>query len=723
MAKIETDISPDYPFEPHYQEVLGSRMHYVDVGSGDPILILHGNPTWSYLWRNIIPHLEPLGRCIAPDLIGYGRSDKPGIEYHWFEHVKYLEAFIEKLGLKNVTLVLHDQGSALGFHYASRHESNVKALAFFEAIIRPFPWDQFSSPEYRELFRQFRTGGPGGVGWQMIVEQNMFINELLPQASGRPLSDKEMAYYREPFIEPMSRIPIWRFPRETAIGGEPEDVWQAVTAYSDWLQKTNLPKYLLYASPGALITAENLQWAQQNIQGLETFDLGEGAHFLQESSPGLIGREVARWIKNLPANASAQAPEASGAPAADPSASAAPPAPTASKGSTPSARTLQHLIDEAAHFNVFSVPDSADSTAINGTGGVIGFNIDEVLHRFVVDTQAPKPGTPTLSSNSVGEPIGKFSHRWLLIPDDFVATPDKEPPPVPLDPTRSQRFVMLDSKCTFGEDGDGFHGFGSGSTMPTMVNGQQQLLCTAVGTVLEGFGRFQGYEYGTYVYCGSLDPDGGFTGNILMRVMDPKGKIQTQRSLPALRHQPGPEPGVTYAILRGEAVPDDPVSPYISPEGKPIGLIVEQGLRLLFLDSSSSGRLGVATTDRVGQLVGRITAYVTFDPASAAGTALDPIPFTVYDEFVLYGSDGEVVGSFTADTSDGRVFNLTIGGQPGIRFGGVGRILSGAGPYEGIEGLMTDNSVVVFEPHVSASVYILRINDPDGAFLKTLRRS
>ncbi|HEY1379879.1 MAG TPA: haloalkane dehalogenase [Gemmataceae bacterium] len=298
----ETDISPDYPFEPHYVQVRGSRMHYIDVGSGDPILLLHGNPTWSYLWRNVIPHLEPLGRCIAPDLIGYGRSDKPAIDYRWFDHVRYLEGFIDKLRLKNITLVLHDQGSGLGFHYAMRHEGNIKALAFFEAILRPYPWDHFSTPEFRELFRRFRTGGVGGEGWQLIVDQNAFIEQLLPQAAGRPLTEQEMNYYREPFRNPKSRLPIWRFPRETPIGGEPPDVWRAVAHYSERLQRSTLPKLLLYATPGALVTAEHLDWAKKSIRNLQTVSLGAGSHFLQESSPHRIGTEVARWIRTLPGN-------------------------------------------------------------------------------------------------------------------------------------------------------------------------------------------------------------------------------------------------------------------------------------------------------------------------------------------------------------------------------------------------------------------------------------
>jgi haloalkane dehalogenase len=296
----EPDISADFPYEPHYVEVLGSRMHYIEAGSGEPILLLHGNPTWSYLWRNVIPHLSSLGRCVAPDLIGFGRSAKPDIEYRWFDHVRYLEMFIDTMGLRNITLVLHDQGSGLGFHYAMRHQNNVKAIAFFEAIVRPYPWDKFSTPEFREIFRRFRTGGVGGEGWQLIVEQNMFIEQLLPQAAGRPLTEKEMDFYREPFRNPASRLPIWRFPRETPIGGEPKDVWDAVTAYSERLQRSELPKLMLYVRPGALLTQEHVEWCQQNIKNLKSVAIGPGSHFVQESSPHRIGREIAAWYLSLP---------------------------------------------------------------------------------------------------------------------------------------------------------------------------------------------------------------------------------------------------------------------------------------------------------------------------------------------------------------------------------------------------------------------------------------
>lgn len=385
----------------------------------------------------------------------------------------------------------------------------------------------------------------------------------------------------------------------------------------------------------------------------------------------------------------------------------------------PSADVIQHLIDEAAYFNVISVPAEGSQAAIHGDGGIVGMQIDEVLHRFDDGTQAPDASRPLKASNRVGEPVGAFSHRWMLAPDDFVATPGTTPPATRLDPSRGQRFVMLDGTCHFGGGGDGFHGFGTGLTWPTTVGGKSELHATAVGTILEGFGKFAGHE-GTYLYCGSLSPERGFMGSMMLRVMDQQGTLQTTRSLPSMRDVPDPEPGITYALLRGEAVPSDPVSPNIGPDGKQIGLIVEQGLRLIQVDCASRGRRGVRAVARLGQLVGKITAHVVFDPTSASGTALEPIPFTAYDEFVFLDSDGNKIGAFAGDTTDGRVFNVNLAGAPGIRFGGVGRILSGEGPFEGITGLTTDNSVVVFQPHVSASIYVLRIQDPEGKFATAL---
>ena len=291
------DISADFPYKPNYIDVHGSRIHYVDEGVGSPILFLHGNPTSSYIWRNIIPHVTPLARCVAPDLIGMGKSDKPDIEYRFFDHVKFVEGFIDEMGLKNVTLVLHDWGSALGFHYAMCHECNVRALAFMEAILLPVPsWEMFH-PDHRAIFQSFRTPE---VGWDMIVNQNIFIEQILPEATIRKLGEKEMNYYREPFTEPRSRKPVWRWPNELPIEGEPADVIEVVKSYNRWLQQTDLPKLLFFGTPGVLITAPVLDWCKQNLSRLKTIDVGPGLHYLPEDNPHLIGSELANWYKGLP---------------------------------------------------------------------------------------------------------------------------------------------------------------------------------------------------------------------------------------------------------------------------------------------------------------------------------------------------------------------------------------------------------------------------------------
>jgi haloalkane dehalogenase len=293
---VAEKISADFPYESRFLEIDGVNIHYMEKGAGDPILFLHGNPTSSYLWRNIIPHLTSVGRCIAMDLIGMGKSDKPDIEYRFFDHVKYVEGFIEKMRLENITLVIHDWGSGLGFHYAMRHESNVKGIAFMEAIIMSVPsWDWFPA-EMKEIFQAFRTPD---VGWDMIVNKNMFIEQILPGGVVRKLTEEEMNYYRSPFVDPASRRPIWQWPNEIPIGGEPRDIAEAVDNYSGKLQQSELPKLLFYATPGALLPQLVVDWCQQNLKNLSSVNIGQGLHYLQEDNPHLIGSEIAKWYKTL----------------------------------------------------------------------------------------------------------------------------------------------------------------------------------------------------------------------------------------------------------------------------------------------------------------------------------------------------------------------------------------------------------------------------------------
>jgi haloalkane dehalogenase len=286
-------ISAAFPYESKWIEVNGSRLHYIERGSGDPVLFLHGNPTSSYLWRNIIPYVIPGHRAIALDLIGMGKSGKPDIDYRFFDHYGYVERFIKALHLENITFVLHDWGSALGLHYARQYEGNVKAIVMMEAILAPVPsWDDFP-PDFVGTIRAFRTPD---VGWDLVVNQNMFVEQVLPAAVVRGLTAEEMAYYREPYIETAARKPVWRWPNELPIAGEPTDVVEAVNAYNVWLQETELPKLLFHASPGVIVPPTLVEWCRAGLKNLETVDLGEGIHFLQEDHPHEIGEVLSDWL-------------------------------------------------------------------------------------------------------------------------------------------------------------------------------------------------------------------------------------------------------------------------------------------------------------------------------------------------------------------------------------------------------------------------------------------
>jgi len=289
-------ISSEFPFASRYVDVDGSRLHYVEEGVGDPVLFLHGNPTSSYLWRNVIPHVAAESRAIALDLVGMGRSDRPDSEYRFFDHVRYVEGFIEALELDDLTLVVHDWGSALGFHYASRNESRVRGIAFMEAIVAPVPsWDAFLD-DARDLFRAFRTPG---VGEQLIMEENVFVERVLPGSVVRELTDDEMARYREPFPDPPSRKPLWRWPNEIPIEGEPPDVHEAVQAYNAWIQRTDTPMLMFVATPGVLLSEPMVRWCRDHIRRLEVVELGEGIHYLQEDHPDEIGTAIAEWQARL----------------------------------------------------------------------------------------------------------------------------------------------------------------------------------------------------------------------------------------------------------------------------------------------------------------------------------------------------------------------------------------------------------------------------------------
>src|SRR5215468_12207341 len=244
-----------FPYQKQRRRILGRAMESVEVGQGDPIVLLHGNPTSSYLWRNVLPLLQPRGRCIAPDLIGMGASDKlpdsgPG-SYRFVEHRRYLDALLEALDVRErVTLVIHDWGSALGFHWANRHREAVKGIAFMEAIVRPQGWDHWDKIKMRPALQALRSE----AGEKMVLRDNFFIEKILPGAILRALSAEEMAQYRRPFAEPgEARRPTLTWPRQIPIDGEPADVAAIAAAYADWLSTSRVPKLFFRAEPGLLV--------------------------------------------------------------------------------------------------------------------------------------------------------------------------------------------------------------------------------------------------------------------------------------------------------------------------------------------------------------------------------------------------------------------------------------------------------------------------------------
>ena len=277
--------------------VLDTTMAYREAGlHGAPVaLFLHGNPTSSFIWRNIIPHVAGVAHCIAPDLVGFGQSGKPDSAYRFFDHVHYLDAFIEAADITSAYLVAQDWGSALAFHLAARRPDFVRGLAFME-FIHPTPsWDEFLQvAAVRDVFRRFRTPGEGEA---MILEGNAFVERILPGSIKRKLSDDEMAVYRAPFPTPQSRKPTWRFPNELPIAGEPADVYEAMETAHAALKASDYSKVLFAGDPGALISPAFAERFAASLKNCRLVQLGAGAHYLQEDHPDAIGAAVATMIR------------------------------------------------------------------------------------------------------------------------------------------------------------------------------------------------------------------------------------------------------------------------------------------------------------------------------------------------------------------------------------------------------------------------------------------
>ncbi|OGT53288.1 MAG: hypothetical protein A3E84_01585 [Gammaproteobacteria bacterium RIFCSPHIGHO2_12_FULL_42_13] len=292
---IPERISSTCPYTSHYADIYGSKMHYLEEGVGDPILFLHGIPTSSYLWRNIIPYIMPLGRCIAPDLIGMGKSAKPNIEYTIADHIRYIEKFIETLNLNNLILVLHGWGSVIGLDYAMRHEKNCRGIAFYEAFLRPFHQEDISLPLYEQVISlQEQTTAP-----DLTQHGVNFVDQIITQGVMRKLSEAEKNQYREPFSKPGTGKPLQQYLKEFPHGDGKSKADQLITQYSKKLSHSKLPKLMLYSVPGFITTIGTAMWARDTLPNLELVDIGEELHFAQESHPKLIGETVSIWLQGI----------------------------------------------------------------------------------------------------------------------------------------------------------------------------------------------------------------------------------------------------------------------------------------------------------------------------------------------------------------------------------------------------------------------------------------
>ena len=278
--------------------VKGKTMSYVEMGAGDPIIFQHGNPVSSYLWRNVMPHLQDQGRCIALDLIGMGASDKledSGPDrYTLLEHRDYFDAALDALGVEDrVTLVIHDWGSALGFDWANRHRDRVLGIAYMEAIVRPLSWEEWPEAA-RAVFQGFRSP----AGEEMVLDKNIFVERVLPGSILRDLSEEEMAVYRRPFLNAgEDRRPTLTWPRQIPLAGEPAAVVELVQSYADWLSQSELPKLFVNAEPGAILTGAQREFCRSWPNQTEVTVAGN--HFLQEDSPHAIGAAIASWRRQL----------------------------------------------------------------------------------------------------------------------------------------------------------------------------------------------------------------------------------------------------------------------------------------------------------------------------------------------------------------------------------------------------------------------------------------
>jgi hypothetical protein len=392
--------------------------------------------------------------------------------------------------------------------------------------------------------------------------------------------------------------------------------------------------------------------------------------------------------------------------------------------------TVQYLLDQVTHLNMFAIPDPAyaetalltpdDPSDWFGLNGGYGLALCSALHRFDSTVQPGMSSAGPRVTQAVGEAAGMFKCRWLISPDDFAWAPGQYPPPTLFDPWRSQRFVMLDCDFAFGTSADSFQGYGIGRTFPITVHGRPKLLVGAVGNIMAGCGKFEALE-GTYVLTGTITSELGFMGSITCRVVDPDGKLRTEREIPPLITRPNPDPDSRFIVLRGvkkDATVKTTYGP--PPGGNLVSLVTPAQMRSVRYNFTAQGRGGLRCDMQVGQVViSDYTATVFFDLLAPPGTAQAPVPFSTHEEYPFVDSDGQPIGTITADIVEGVSFNLRFPAaprQPGVRFAGFGPLTGGTGVFTGIQGMLTVNSVIGISPHTLSLMHVLHLVDPDGRF-------
>ncbi len=290
-------VSDAFDHTVEYVEAGGVRVAYVSEGTGAPVVFVHGNPTSKYLWRNVIPHVSDRARAIALDLPGMGDSERPDPALGFAEQVRVFDAFIEALELDRVTLVLHDWGAAIGFELARRHPGKVRAVAVMEGVLPPvFPQSSFEAmgEEMGAMFRAFKDPVQGR---ELVIDQNIFIEQVLPSFINRTLTEAEMAEYRRPFADRADREAMLKWPREIPIAGEPRDVVESMSEIHSFMTTSEIPILLVHADPGVVVPLELVPWYEENVRNIQTAFVGQGLHFIQEDQPDAIGRAIRDWLR------------------------------------------------------------------------------------------------------------------------------------------------------------------------------------------------------------------------------------------------------------------------------------------------------------------------------------------------------------------------------------------------------------------------------------------